>query len=180
MTTELILRSQTGDKNATLELIKKFNPLLKKYAYKLFYDDAYNDLLVDFVELLKNVKMENIRNKCEGSMVSYISKSIQCSYMKESDAVKKLRRLIPESDFKEETLYALETASAVNDTYFAYEFPGIEKVLTKPEATVVKLVYLSGYSIRETAQRLGISRQAANQMKNRALRKLKIKFLDKP
>lgn len=180
MTTELIFRSQSGDKNATLELIEKFNPLLKKYAFRLFYDDAYNDLLADFVELLRNIKMENVHSKNEGSMVSYINKSIQSSYIKESVAVKKFRRFIPESEFKEEELYSLEAASAINDTYFAYEFPGIEKVLTKSETDVVKMIYLNGYSVCEAAQRLGTSRQAVNQMKNRALKKLKTQLADKP
>lgn len=179
MTAKFILRSQSGDKNATLELIKKFNPLLKKYAFELFYDDAYNDLLVDFVELLKNIKMQNVRSKSESSMVSYISKSIQSSYIKESVAIKKLRHFIPESEFKEEELYALEAASAVNDTYFAYEFPDIKRALTKPEKTVLEMVYLNGYSICETARKLGTSRQAVNQMKNRSLKKLKKQFVDK-
>jgi len=56
MTAELISRSQTGDKTATLELIEKFHPLLKKYAFRLFYDDAYDELLVDFVGLLQAAK----------------------------------------------------------------------------------------------------------------------------
>jgi len=93
---------------------------------------------------------------------------------------KKFRHFIPESDFEEEDLYSLEAASAVSDTYFAYEFPGIERVLTKSETAVVKMVYLNGYSVCEAAHRLGTSRQAANQMKNRALKKLKTQFADKP
>jgi DNA-directed RNA polymerase specialized sigma24 family protein len=42
------------------------------------------------------------------------------------------------------------------------------------------MVYLNGYSVCEAAHRLGTSRQAANQMKNRALKKLKTQFADKP
>ena len=144
MTADLIAQSQAGDDTATLELIKKFNPLLKKCAFRLFYDDAYDDLLVDFMELLHGIRLKSLHNKSEGGLVSYISKSIQSSYIKKSTASKKLRRFIPESDFEEEELYSLEAASAVNDTYFAYEFPGIEKVLTKPETDVVKMIYLDG------------------------------------
>jgi hypothetical protein len=55
MTIDIIVRSQGGDGDATLLLIEKFNPLLKKYAYKLSYDDAYNDLLLNFIELLHNM-----------------------------------------------------------------------------------------------------------------------------
>lgn len=180
MTSDLIAQSQAGNDNATLELIKKFDPLLKKYAFRLLYDDAYDDLLVDFVELLHDIRLDSLHNKSEGSLVSYISKSIQSSYIKRSVISKGFRHFIPESSFEEEKLYILEAASAVNDTYFAYEFPGIEKFLTKSETDVVKMIYLKGYSVCETARKLGTSRQATNQMKNRALKKLKTQFSDKP
>ncbi len=180
MTAELIFRSQGGNSDSTIALINKFNPLLKKYSYQLHYDDAYNDLLVDFIDLLHNIKLDSVYHKCEGGLVSYISKSIQSSYIKKLAALKKLRNFIPESNFAEEELYSLEAVSAVNDIYFEYEFPGIERVLTKPETDVIKMIYLMEYSVCETAQELGTSRQAVNQMKNRALKKLKTQFLDKP
>ena len=82
MTLDIIEKSQGGDGDATLKLTEKFNPLLKKYAYKLFYEDAYNDLLLDFIELLHNIQIKNIHNKSEGSVVSYICTSIHSSYIK--------------------------------------------------------------------------------------------------
>ena len=48
MTVDMIVQSQSGRKISTLTLVTKFEPLLRKYAYLLNYDDAYNDLLVDF------------------------------------------------------------------------------------------------------------------------------------
>lgn len=69
MAIDIIVRSQGGYGDATLLLIEKFNPLLKKYAYELSYDDAYNDLLLNFIELLHNMQIKNIHNKSEGSGV---------------------------------------------------------------------------------------------------------------
>ena len=180
MTAELIFRSQGGDKVATEKLIEKFHPLLKKYAFRLYYDDAYDDLLVDFVEFLHNMRLNRIHNRSEGGLVSYISKSIQSSYIKRLAAFKKLQHFIPNSNFEEDELYSLEATSAVNDTYFEYEFPGIERMLTKSETDVIKMIYLMGYPVCETAQKLGTSRQAVNQMKNWALKKLKTQLRDKP
>ena len=45
MTIDIIERSQGGDGDATLLLIEKFNPLLKKYAYKLSYDEDLSRIL---------------------------------------------------------------------------------------------------------------------------------------
>lgn len=53
MISDLIAEDQNGNSDATLLMIEKFKPLLKKCAYKLYYEDAYNDLLVDFIELIR-------------------------------------------------------------------------------------------------------------------------------
>lgn len=180
MTADFILRSQAGDKTATENLMEKFHPLLKKYACRLNYDDAYEDLLVDFVELLHRIRLEHVHSKSEGSLVTYISKSIQSSYLKRLAAQKKLCFFIPYAGLKKEELYFMEAASARTDTYFAHEFPNVNQVLTASEADVVKAIYFKGYSVCETAQKLGISRQAVNQRKNRALKKLKVQLSDRP
>ncbi len=70
MTKDMIALSQKGDRSATLKLIEKFDPLFKKYAYKLYYDDAYNDLLFDFIELLHNILLNRMREISEGTVVS--------------------------------------------------------------------------------------------------------------
>lgn len=44
MLKDSIAAAQQKDSNALLALIEKFKPLLKKYAYKLHYEDAYYDL----------------------------------------------------------------------------------------------------------------------------------------
>ena len=51
MIADLITQSHVGNADATIALINKFNPLLKKYTYQLHGDDAYDDLLVDFIQL---------------------------------------------------------------------------------------------------------------------------------
>ena len=52
MLLEELKRAQSGDDQAMLNLISKFLPLIKKYARKLGYEDAANDLIVDFIEFV--------------------------------------------------------------------------------------------------------------------------------
>lgn len=179
MTIDIIVRSQGGDGDATLLLIEKFNPLLKKYAYKLSYDDAYNDLLLNFIELLHNMQIENIHNKSEGSVVSYICTSVHSSYVKRLIEVKRLRNLLLYSDLNDNELYYVESISATNDVYQEYELSFIKNILTKQELTVISMIYFTGYTVTEIASFYGTSRQAVNQMKNRALKKLRNVFSDK-
>ena len=180
MTADLIARSQAGNQNATLKLIQKFNPLLKKYAGKLYRDDAYDDLLVDFIELLHDIQLKRVHSKAEGCLVAYINKAVRGFYLKESEAGKKRRNLILDSNLDEAQRYYLEAHSASCDTYFRLELPGVDRILTKPETAIIKMVYIMGYTVSESAGILGTSRQAANQMKKRALAKLKAQYMDKP
>lgn len=179
MTLDIIEKSQGGDGDATLKLTEKFNPLLKKYAYKLFYEDAYNDLLLDFIELLHNIQIKNIHNKSEGSVVSYICTSIHSSYIKWLMEVKRLRNILLYSDLNDNELYYIEAISASNDLYQEYELSLIKKILTKQELKAISMIYFTGYTVTEIANFEGTSRQAVNQMKNRALKKLRNTFLDK-
>ncbi|WP_407697178.1 sigma factor-like helix-turn-helix DNA-binding protein [Schinkia azotoformans] len=66
-----------------------------------------------------------------------------------------------------------EVASATSDTYFNLDLTGIDHVLTKLELSIIKKYYLLNYTVTEIASIYGISRQAVNQTKNRALKKLK-------
>lgn len=176
MTKDLIFQSQTGNRDSTLELIKKFNPLLKKYSYKLRYDDAYDDLLIDFIKLLNNVQLKVLRDTSEGTIVSYICKSIRGSYIKRIITLKKLHTIVPFSALSDSELYYAETASSTSDTYFELEFTGVDRVLTELELSVIKMIFLLSYTVSEIAYIYGISRQAVNQTKNRALKKLKLWF----
>lgn len=43
-----------NDSEEMYQLIKKFDPLIRKYSYKLGYEDAYSDIVLPFIE--KNTK----------------------------------------------------------------------------------------------------------------------------
>lgn len=180
MTADLITQSHSGNADATIALINKFNPLIKKYAYQLHEDDAYDDLLVDFIQLIHDIDLDKIHNRCDGCLVSYIGRAMRCAFIKESKQRKSLQNIVLDSELEDDQIYHIESLLSQRDSYFQYELPGIESVLTKPEASVIRMIYINGYSACKTAQRLGTSRQAVNQMKNRALKKLKMQLMDKP
>ncbi len=174
MTIELISKSQSGDEDATLILIEKFKPLLKKYAYKLSYEDAYNDLLVDFIELIHNIQIYYIYNKDEGGAVSYICTAIHNSYTKRLIGLLKLKKILLYSELNDNELFNIESMSSTNDVYQYFDLPSVGSVLTQSETSVIKMVFNSGYTSTEIANICGVSRQAVNQMKQRALKKLSV------
>ncbi|MGN6711050.1 sigma-70 family RNA polymerase sigma factor [Anaerocolumna jejuensis] len=179
MIIDVIAKIQNGDSNSTLELIEKFNPLLKKYAHMLYYEDAYNDLLADFIELLSCVRIDRIKNKDDGGMTAYIAASMHSSYVKKLIKQKQLHRFIIYSDLSENELHYIDALNATNDTYINNELDLLKNILTASEFIIIKMIFYDGYSVTETANANSITRQAVNQMKNRALKKLKLVFSDK-
>lgn len=49
-----ILEAQRGNQNCMLDLIRTFQQLLHKYAYKLHYEDAFSDLVISLIEVISN------------------------------------------------------------------------------------------------------------------------------
>ena len=67
MLIDLIRSAQKDDEHAMLQLINRFDKLFQKYGRKLRYEDAKNDLIVDFIELIKTFDFEKIKH---GSMTA--------------------------------------------------------------------------------------------------------------
>lgn len=173
MTFDLFVESQSGNSEALLTLIDKFKPLLKKYAYLLKYEDAYNDLQADFIEIVQNIQLDNLRNICEGALVSYINTSIHNRYIRRSVAYKDKQKDIYFSELDEHELYFVELLQSKSDSYIHLELSEMESVLTKAEYNTICMYYIFGYSVEKIALCNGVSRQAVNRQKLRALEKLK-------
>ncbi|AGC67701.1 RNA polymerase sigma factor, sigma-70 family [Thermoclostridium stercorarium subsp. stercorarium DSM 8532] len=179
MTIDIIAKLQNGNGNAAIVLINKFNPLLKKYAYKLNYEDAYNDLLADLISLLNNLQISNIKNQREESIVSYIRTSIHSFYVKRLIQIKRLRNISLYSQLNDKERYYIESLPSTTDVYSDCELHYIKKILTKQEFKIIYMIYFLGYTVTEIAKSQNVSRQAVNQMKNRVLKKLRKAYLDK-
>jgi predicted DNA-binding protein YlxM (UPF0122 family) len=94
-------------------------------------------------------------------------------------SLKKLHTVVLYSDLSDSKLNYIESTFANTDCYFIKDFFDLYGVITKLELMIMKMLYIQCYSVQEIANVLGITRQAVNQMKNRALRKLKILYVDK-
>ena len=74
----LISEAKDGNKNSMLEILNKFKPLIKKYSYKMNYEDAENDLILSMIQLIYD--MPYLNN--DGHAVNYINQSIYNAYIK--------------------------------------------------------------------------------------------------
>lgn len=65
-----------------LDLIRTFQQLLHKYAYKLHYEDAFSDLVISLIEVIYKIKIEDFSETGDGALVNYITQSINHTYFK--------------------------------------------------------------------------------------------------
>lgn len=172
MTLDMIIQSQLGNQQAFLELVEKFKLLLRKYANLLNYEDAYNDLVLDFLVLIKKINITQLRQINEGSIIVYIQKSLKNCYVKrsKSNQIYAGKNLFF-CDLTGNQIVETSLKLAINDkdemeNYF------IRKSLKETEYLVIYLYYYYGFSVQEIAKIKNVSRQAINQTKKKALKKL--------
>ena len=173
MICDLLSKAQQGDQMAMMELIDRFQPLLRKYAKKLGYDDAYEDCLLFFIELITTMKLKKLNGWKDQSVVSYIKVSVINFYKKKICKVIKEEQEIVFSELTEEQRYYIEARTAKTDEINSFLELGIDRFLSEEEWMVLYLVYAKGYTIAEIARKEHKSRQTVNQLKQRTLNKLK-------
>ena len=173
---EEIGRAQHGNEEAMLNLVSKFMPLMKKYGRKLGYEDATEDMTVDFIEFIFSWNLKNFRQSSDGAVVKYIAQTLYRIYLR------RLKFCI-ESDPKcisleELTPTQMNVLSVKTAVWNEYALSSIipNGVLTPRELFIVSEIYEKGTPVAALAQRLHVSRQNINQIKKKAESKLKHQF----
>ena len=62
---DLFLNAYNGNSFAQLQIVQRFQPLLKKYAALLKYEDAYSDLQLYLLELLHSGKLTTLQRSVD-------------------------------------------------------------------------------------------------------------------
>ncbi len=166
------LIAKLPDESATLEILRLFDNLLKKYARLLKYEDAYEDLQLFLLELLYAMKEKEIGSKNDGYIVKYIVVSVKNKYIAMSKSLKELKTTSFADISDEQMIYIEQLVAKEDKNDISIYYPSNGK-LSAREELILKLFFTREYSIEEISNYLGISRQAVNQAKNRALNKIR-------
>lgn len=132
-------------------------------------EDTKQDLIIHLIKLVNNMPIDNKNLFEDKNIVGYIAKSIRNEYIKLSKKRNKIN--INEMEL------SLQIEISHEDSEPEFEILDMFKVLTKKEAYIMKLLYVYYLSVNEIADYMKISRQAVNQSKNRALKKIKELYL---
>lgn len=168
------IRNAQQNRQWLCELIVLFDPLLKKYARLLAYEDAYAELRMTLIELVLAIDVMAFRNRSDGAYIHYIRRSLHHSYIQLS---RSYRRYTDTHVFYQDIQVAQESFSTDVLPVCMQEDPVdislILAQLTPREYETIVLLFYYGYSTKEIAAKRHVSRQAVNQRKLQALRKLR-------
>jgi len=160
-----------GNNEALVEIIEIFNPLLTKYSRLLDGEDTRQDLIIHLMSVISKINLHNKELCKDKVIVSYIAKSIRNEYIRLSK--KKNKIILNESELN------LDIEIVYDGFESEFELLDIFKILSEKEAYIMKLLYVYCLSVSEISAFMNISRQAVNQAKNRALKKIKNIYLGK-
>ncbi|MBQ4547562.1 MAG: sigma-70 family RNA polymerase sigma factor [Oscillospiraceae bacterium] len=162
-----IIDAQKNHEEDLVQLINDFTPLLKKYATKMNGEDAFADLRLEFIEIILGINAEKFSNYVEPQILSYIKISVHNAYIKLSKRKCEYENnTFPVEDIRDE----IEKSHC--DEYENVFLEDLKKYLTENEFDVIYKHFFCGLTINDIALIKGVSRQAVNQVKARAIKKL--------
>ena len=160
--------AKDGDEKAMLDIIERFEPLIGKYTRLLNYDNE--DCRSDLIEKL----ITKLRSDNDGTLFNYIHFALQHHYISLSKANQKIRD--NEAIYDQETFVDMvedKLEYSYTDTEWGITMDTLRKVLTKREFLCIRLIVLDGWTAEEVSKWIGVTKQAVNQCKKRALEKIK-------
>jgi RNA polymerase sigma factor (sigma-70 family) len=164
---DIVKKARKGEKEAMIELLEKFKPLIKKYSYKLNYEDSEAELVLFLLEIVHSMEIENgsyINDEC---VIGYINKCFINKFYKLSNSryMKSIIETCLEIEISNEEDYLdIETNIYVNE---------LLGKLTNRQRMIVHSIYIDNKQQKQIAKEFHISRQAIHRTKRRAFEILK-------
>ncbi len=160
----LIKKFREKDMSVFPVIFAEFEGLIYHYSLKCDAEDIFQELTVFLLELLYKVDISRFEALSGEGLKRYIAVSLRNKYVAFSKA---------DSVFKRNNEYLDDFVSVEPD--FLGEFilrEGLDR-LTPKQREIIIFKYLHNYTNNDIARILKISRQAVNQIKNRAVETLR-------
>lgn len=175
----LICAAKTGDQSAMLEIIDMFQPAIQKYTRLMKYsEDAHSDIVLALIELIRVIDLDKLTCQSDYALINYISKTLYHKYI----YISRLSRALSQVETQYDSDWEIELCNS-SDSQFTSDVviqDLLKRELTQKESYCIWEIVLLGRHATEVAAELGVTKQAVNQCKRRALKKLKKYFQQGP
>ncbi len=162
----LIIDFKKGYSKSFYLIHKVFERLIKLYASRIYYEDGESELNLFLIELLYKLDLSRFDSLDSSFTIQkYIAVALRNKYL---DVLKKSIEL------NQKTLPLLEQKADEEEHFYEkLMLPNAFSLLTVKQQEVLIRKYIYGYKDTEISETMGISRQAVNGIKNRAIEILK-------
>ncbi|EPY2275259.1 sigma-70 family RNA polymerase sigma factor [Clostridium sporogenes] len=155
--------AKLNDKSSMEYLIKRFEPLINKYAYKLIEsEDGKSELTLKLIRLINKMPLYKECFKKDKYIVSYIKISLKREYIYLYEKQKKLA--LNQSYLEENTKYFFDNSNII--------FYDLIKSLNNKEKYIFITKYIHNFNSSEIAKSLKLSRQNVYITEKRAINKI--------
>ncbi|MEE0708951.1 MAG: sigma-70 family RNA polymerase sigma factor [Gemmiger sp.] len=170
---------QHGNKEQMLALLEKFKPLLRKYAYFLHSEDAYQELQCALLKFAMEMRLNKLTISTDGAIINYINKAVYHQYVSIIRDSKAQIHTVHIDDQADYDPLEYDIKFGQSDTYTGLLLQDLKHVLTDQEYYVIYEHFFQQRSIQEIADKVGQTRQGINQCKNTALKKLRRRWVNR-
>ena len=151
-------------------ILRVFKRLISHYANLLDGEDAQQELNLFFIELLFSIDIEKFTSDNSSSLARYIAVAIKNKY---------IELFWRNSRYKSRYLpFSENFFISGSKIEFRLEMADMLNFLSEKQRKVIVCKYFYNYSDAEISNILGISRQAVNNLKNRALKTLRQFYIE--
>lgn len=164
---DLLKRAKENDKDATYEIIKDFDGTLKKLSNSLHYEEAETDLIIELLKLIQSIDIKKFKDSSHKQIARYIHIHLKKRVLNLFANKKKWLY-----DFVEINYDILEDTS-ITDIESTVLTSILIESLVKHQQDIIVMEFIYDFPEKKIAKILGITRQAVNRTKNRALKNLK-------
>lgn len=168
---DLLKRAKNNDQDATYEIIKDFDGTLKKLSNSLYHEEAQTDLIIELLKLIKHIDIEKFKDSNNKQIAKYIHMHLRTKAL---NLLKKYRNKCKDYMEINHEIVADENIADIESVVLTSI---LINSLVKQQREIITMKFVYGFSEKDIAQVLGISRQAVNRVKNRALNNLRKIFI---
>lgn len=169
---DLLKRAKNNDKDAAYEIIKDFDPTLKKLSNSMYYEEAETDLIIELLKLIQRIDIRKFNNSNHKQIAKYIHIHLKKRTL---DLIKNNKNQFKDYMEINHDILASESISDIEDMVLTSI---LIKSLVRHQRDIITMEFMYGFSEKDIAKVLGISRQAVNRAKNRALKNLRKIYIE--
>lgn len=159
----VLREAKQGDAEALMEILLMFDPVLRKYSYKLGYEDAKQDLILELLGMINKMPLLEL----EGKIVSYIASGVCHAYI----ALSKKQR--QRKDHEQALIPEMMGVEKGKDLDFGVDLENAVQELNDRQKQILHYKMEQGKTDTEIASLLGITRKTVYKNRMRMMEVLK-------